>query len=167
MLQQHLYVQTGLLSIPRKALLAGRMLMTIAYPLSRAGTNCPNRKAITRAAPLLSNEPCCRRLFKNRDSRNRVPVIPVTKPASSNAHIHKKIQLHMTHSQSIHMAPLHVLTVRSGIQVMSHAVASVCGLIKESAHAMLQVMCLTECLTRCPVGIMLLHLSGPVQLTCF
>ena len=167
MLQQHLYMQTGLLNTSHKALLAGRMLMTIAYPLSRAGTNCPNRKAITRAAPLLSNEPCCRRLFKNRDSRNRVPVIPVTKPASSKAHIHPQIQLDMTRAQSIHMAPYNVLTVRYGIQVMSHAVASVCGLIKESVHAILQVMCLTGCLTRCPLGSMLLHLSGPVELTCF
>lgn len=106
MLQQHLYMQTGLLSTPCKALLAGRMLMAIAYPLSRAGTNCPNRKAITRAAPLLSNVPCCRRFFKNRDSRNRVPVIPATKPAPSNAHIQTHIQWHMTHIQSMPYCPL-------------------------------------------------------------
>lgn len=51
-----------------------------AYPLSRAGTNCPSRKAMTRAAPLLSRVPCCRRFFRNSDIRNRELVMPVTRP---------------------------------------------------------------------------------------
>jgi len=87
MLQQHLYMQTSLLSTLCMAVSAGEVLMVVTYPLSRAGTNCPNRKAITRAAPLLSSVPCCRRFFTNRDIRNRVPVMPVTKPAPSNTHI--------------------------------------------------------------------------------
>ena len=51
------------------------------YPLSRAGTNCPSRAAMTRAAPLLSKVPCCRRFFINSDMTNSAPVMPVTRPA--------------------------------------------------------------------------------------
>lgn len=167
MLQHHLYMQTALLSTPCRAFVAGRMLMAVAYPLSRAGTNCPNTKAITRAAPLLSSVPCCRRFFTNRDITNRVPVIPVTKPAPSDAHMQTHIQWHVTNTQSMPYPPPTCSEGKVWHTDDSRAAASVCGLIQKSTHAMVQVVCLTGCLTRCPLRSMLLHLSGPVELTSF
>ena len=72
------------------------------YPLSKAGTNCPSKAAMTRAAPLLSKVPCCRRFFTNSDITNSAPVMPVTRPAM-NTTFYPASQPDMAVDQTCHV----------------------------------------------------------------
>ena len=64
-----------------------------AYPLSRAYIKRPKAKAMASATALLPKVPCCLKSFKNKDSRNSDPVMPVTKPAMQ--HYRSRLLTHL------------------------------------------------------------------------